>query len=317
LGLRSTGADVVLIAGNHDNQASMQHLRPLLAEAGVTALGQVSPPSMGGVVKLETRGGEAVVIALVPFLSARHVVKAEALMELEAAELNATYDQRLRAIVAAMCTDFGDRSVNIVMTHLMIRGGRSGGGERDAHTIFDYSVDVAAFPNSAHYIALGHLHRFQQVGGSLPAYYSGAPFQVDFGEEDDEKGVVIVDVTERTPARVRFVPLTCGRRLRSLTGSLAELTELSGAVGEDLLRVTVCENRRPGLADEVRALLPNAVEVRVAPEVPAGMPVGASDARSGRSPRELFTQFLLERGYDTGSLLPMFDELHDEAVSAK
>lgn len=317
LGLRSTGADVVLIAGNHDNQAAMQHLRPLLAEAGVTALGQVSPPPNGGVLKLETRTGEAAVIAMVPFLSARHVVKAAALMELEAAELHATYDQRLRAIIAAMCADFTDQTVNIVMTHLMILGGKSGGGERDAHTIFDYSVDAAAFPNSAHYVALGHLHRFQQVGGSLPAYYSGAPFQVDFGESDEEKGVVIVDVKAGTPAKVRFVPLTCGRRLRTLVGSFNELTALSTTVGEDLLRVVVREKRRPGLADEVRALLPNAVEVRVDPdlvEMVAGRP---AISMAGRSPRELFAQFLIERGHDADSLLPMFDELHDEAVSAK
>ena len=42
LGLRSTGADVVVIGGNHDNQAGFEALRPLLREVGITALGQVA-----------------------------------------------------------------------------------------------------------------------------------------------------------------------------------------------------------------------------------------------------------------------------------
>ena len=316
LGLRSTGADVVLVGGNHDNQAGIEALRPLLREVGITALGQVARAEAGGVVDLMTRTGERVVIALVPFLSQRYVIRAEALMEAEAAEHNATYDERVRRIVAALCSGFAADAVNVVLAHLMVRGGRLGGGERDAQTIFEYSVDVAAFPGSAHYVALGHLHRFQQVGGSLPAYYSGSPFQVDFGEADDKKGVLIVDAAPGTPAKVRFLPLTAGRRLQTLRGTIAELSALAETVGDDLLRVIVRESRRPGLAEEVREILPNAVEVRIDPELDIGDDASPQASRTGRTAHELFAQFLTERGFDDPRLGSLFAELYDEAVSA-
>ena len=316
LGLRSTGADVVLVGGNHDNQAGIEALRPLLREVGITALGQVARAEAGGVVDLMTRTGERVVIALVPFLSQRYVIRAEALMEAEAAEHNATYDERVRRIVAALCSGFAADAVNVVLAHLMVRGGRLGGGERDAQTIFEYSVDAAAFPGSAHYVALGHLHRFQQVGGSLPAYYSGSPFQVDFGEADDQKGVLIVDAAPGTPAKVRFLPLTAGRRLQTLRGTIAELSALAEAVGDDLLRVIVRESRRPGLAEEVREILPNAVEVRIDPELDIGDDASPQASRTGRTAHELFAQFLTERGFDDPRLGSLFAELYDEAVSA-
>lgn len=314
LGLRATGATVVLVAGNHDNQAGIEALRPLLREIGITALGQVSRPDSGGVLDLRTRSGERAVIALVPFLSQRYVIRADALMQAEAAEHNATYDERVRRIVASLCAGFAPDAVNLVMAHLMVRGGKLGGGERDAQTIFEYSVDAAAFPNSAHYIALGHLHRFQQVGGVLPAYYSGSPFQVDFGETDDEKGVVLVDAAPGTPARVRFHPLNAGRRLRTIRGTLAELSALAETLGDDLLRVVVRESRRPGLAEEVREVLPNAVEVRIDPELEASESAQRV-TRTGRTAHELFAEFLAERGYNDPRLQGLFAELYDEERS--
>jgi DNA repair protein SbcD/Mre11 len=312
LGLRGTGAKVVLVAGNHDNQGGLEALRPLLREVGITALGQVARASAGGVVELTTGSGERAVIVLLPFLSQRFVVRADALMAGEAAEHNASYDDRVRRIIASLCASFAPDAVNLVVAHLMVRGGKLGGGERDAQTIFEYTVDAMAFPGSAHYVALGHLHRFQQVGGTLPAYYSGSPLQVDFGESEDAKGVVIVDAVPGVPAKVRFLPLTAVRRLRTVRGTLGELSAIAGTTGDDLLRVLVVEPRRPGLAEEVRAILPNAVEVRIDPEVESNQPEDATPSRSGRTAHELFAQYLGERRYSDPRLTSLFAQLYDE-----
>lgn len=315
LALRDTGAQVVVVGGNHDNQAGLDALAPLLRAVGIAALGQVARAGDGGFVELATRGGEKACLALVPFLSQRYVVKADALMDADAAQHTATYDDRVRRIVAALTAGFRPDAVNIVVAHLMVRGGMLGGGERDAQTIFEYSVAPAAFPGTAHYVALGHLHRFQQVGGTLPAYYSGSPFQVDFGESEDEKGVVLVEASPGVPAKVRFRPLTAGRRLRTLHGTLAELAALAPSVRDDLLRVFVREPRRPGLADEVRDVLPAAVEVRIDPQLDSSREREGERVaqRAQRSAHELFAAFLEERGYADPRLTALFAELYDEA----
>ena len=68
----------------------------------------------------------------VPFLSQRYVVRAAELMAHDAAQNAATYAERFRAVMAALCDGFDTDTVNLVMTHGFVRGGVMGGGERDA-----------------------------------------------------------------------------------------------------------------------------------------------------------------------------------------
>ena len=84
--------------------------------------------------------------------------------------------------------------------------------------ILDYAVSATAFPASAHYVALGHLHRTQEIAGPCPIWYSGSPLQVDFGETADRKSVLVVEAHPGRPVEVREHPLTAGRRLRTLGG---------------------------------------------------------------------------------------------------
>ena len=76
----------------------------------------------------------------------------------------------------------------------MVPGAALGGGERgaDLHGLLDRRGRV---PAHAHYVALGHLHRTQQIGGAAPIWYSGSPIQVDFGDTDRQAVVLIVEAT--------------------------------------------------------------------------------------------------------------------------
>ncbi len=52
------------------------------------------------------------------------------------------------------------------------------------------------FPSCFDYVALGHLHRPQVVGGSDRVCYSGSPIPLSFGESQDVKSVRIVDFAD-------------------------------------------------------------------------------------------------------------------------
>lgn len=312
LGLAGTGARVVVIAGNHDNPRRLAAVTPLLALGQVTLLAEPARADEGGVVRFETAAGEAVNLALLPFVSQRGVVKADDLMGGQAADHSATYAERLRRLVAHLTDGLDDGgAVNLLAAHAMVTGGTMGGGERSAHTIFQYELPAGAFPGSLHYVALGHLHRTQQVpGAACPAWYAGSPLGLDFGEEDDRKAVLVVEASAGSPASVRPVPLESGRALRTLRGSLLELRALAGEVGDAWLRVVVDEPARAGLADDVREALPNAVQVTARPpEVAEG---GDRPVRLGRAPDELFAEYLAEQGVEDERLLALFRELHDE-----
>lgn len=314
LSLRATGATVLAIAGNHDNAASFDAFRPLAAAAGITLLGYPTRAQAGGVVEVRARGGEVAQVALLPFLSQRYAVKAEQVMGLDAAQMTGVYADRFARIVAALCEAMRDDAVRVLCTHATLRGGRRGGGERDAQTILEYEVDPSVFPAALHYVAAGHLHRTQSIDAPAPCWYPGSPVQVDFGEEGHDSAVLLVESRLGVRTTVRALPLSSPARLQTLRGSMAQLEALAGTTGDTWLRIVVEELGRPGISDEVRALFPRAVDVRV-----QSAPVSDSRERRERadqSPRELFTQFLDETGHARDQrLLELFDELVDEVVA--
>ncbi len=314
LALRATGARVIAIGGNHDNQYALDAWSPVFAAAGITLLGHATRPELGGVVELTTEAGERAHIVLLPFVSQRYAIHTEQMLELDAAQAAGLYAERMRLLIAALSAGFRADTVNLVAAHCFVRGGTLGGGERDAQTIFDYSVEGLHFPKRANYIALGHLHRTQRMAAPAPAWYAGSPIQVDFGEEQDVKHVLLVDAEAGVPARVTTRELTSPWTLRTVRGSLAELNELAQSVGDAWLRVVVREPTRAGLADDVRALFPRAVDVRVEVDVPAG-PTCEGMGRRGRSPHELFAEYLASEGIDDPRVVRLFDRLYDDAIA--
>jgi exonuclease SbcD len=203
LDLRATGASVVVIAGNHDPADAFDALRPVFAGSDITVVGRPRRPDDGGGVELTTRTGERAVVGLLPCVSQRGVVKAAELFALDLSDLAAVYATRLTRLIEALAERFRSDAVNLLVAHGTVRGGKHGGGERDAQTVFDYTFPGNAFPASTSYVALGHLHRRQELPAPCPAGYSGSPFGVDFGEENDTKGVLLVEALVGRPAQVR------------------------------------------------------------------------------------------------------------------
>ncbi|MEW6475836.1 MAG: exonuclease SbcCD subunit D [Actinomycetota bacterium] len=314
LGLAGTGASVVAVAGNHDHPARFDAARGVAGHAGITLVGRPRRPDDGGLLELRARSGQRIQVAALPFCSQRHVIKAAHLMGFEAADNALVYAQWMAQVVGALCAGFEAGAVNVLAAHLAARGGVKGGGERDAQLTEAYWVDPADFPSAAHYVALGHLHRTQPLASGVPAWYCGSPLQLDFGETENQPSVLVVEAAPETPATVERVPLSGGRRLRTLTGTLAELSARAGTTGDDFLRVFVAEPARPGLADEVRELFPDAVDVRVVHDDDAEAAAVAS-RRAGRTPQELFAEYLASQNVADARLEALFARLLDEETA--
>lgn len=313
LGMREDGRHVIVEAGNHDNPRQLDVFRPILGELGITVVGQPRRPSDGGRLELTTRSGERARVAVLPFISQRNAISASQTMTQTEADNNRVYADNLKAMIDALTEGFDAAgAVNLLMTHATLVGGARGGGERESQTVFEYALPATLFPSHLHYAALGHLHRRQTIPGPAPLHYSGSPLQIDFGEGDNLSLVVIVDVTADTPARTRDVAINGGRRLRTVSGTLADLATLDVSP-EDWLRVVVSEKPRAGLADDVRDLLPGTLEVRIDPEFDRPTATTTMTRTAGRSPVELFGDYLTSQNRgDTEVLTKRFAELLDE-----
>jgi exonuclease SbcD len=297
---------VVVVAGNHDNPQRLDAVAPLLAMGRVTALGSPRGPDRGGLVNV---GGAAV--ALLPFLSQRSIVKAEDIMGSDPDQNAGLYEERLRRVVARLTDGMTVETVNILVGHLTVVGAQTGGGERDAH-IFGYAIPAGVFPGHLSYVALGHLHRQQRLPHPGAVWYSGSPLQLDFGEVDDRKGVLLVEAEPGRPSQVTEVPLITGKRLVTIRGSLEQVLESASGLEGAYVKVILTESARVGLADEVRAAIPDAVDIVL--ESPATRDAKAAEPRQRLEPLVAFRRYLESEGVVDPEIETLFAGLLAEAV---
>jgi exonuclease SbcD len=308
--LRQTGAQVVAIGGNHDNGPALDALRPWAEAAGIVLRGAVRDNPDELLITGTTAGGERWRLVALPFLSQRYAIRAAEMYELTAAEASQTYADHIARLIGRLSESFAEPgAVNLLTAHLTVVGASTGGGEREAHTVMGYAVPATVFPAHAHYVALGHLHRSQRVIGPSPVRYCGSPLAVDFGEEENIPAVSVIDVGTDKAAQVRDVPVRSAKELRTVRGTLEQLATVQ--LPEAWLRVFVREAPRAGLREDVQELLPNALEVRIDPDLVPEKKAQMAQ-RAGRSPRQLFGDYLDSRGITEDGVRELFDELYDE-----
>jgi exonuclease SbcD len=271
--LADAAGTVVAIPGNHDSPGLFSVLANLLEPRGVLLAPKIARPQDGGVVKVASRdGSESACVAVFPFLH-EAVVIGDVLKDSEDwfARLNPgtvlgadKYADRVRLLSTALCSGFDAGGIGILMAHYFVDGAEIGGGERKIHLGEQYAATAQSIPPGANYVALGHIHRPQEVAGAaVPTRYCGSPLQLDFSERTHTKEAVIVDVKAGIPARVTTIPLSSGRRLIRVTDELEALEARAAGFGDAYLDVRV-KTSGPvfGLADQVRKFLPNAVLVQ-------------------------------------------------------
>ena len=278
----------------------------------------VRRPDAGGVLTL-TKGDEVARIAAIPWIGEGRVIDAVEVLGVEHERLQ-SYAQRAGEIYRAMCAGFTPETINLVAGHLFVDGALLAavdGSERLLHVGQAYGVMAAALPSTPQYIALGHIHQPQELRDApAPAAYAGSLLQLDFGERGQQKVVRIVDARPGRPVEQRAVPLTQGRPLVELAGTLDELALRAGEVDGAYVRVALrVERPQPGLAQRVRELIPLAVDVRLEYD---RRPDDAPPPRAERlSPPELFALYYrTQHGTDPSpELLALFGELLDEAAA--
>lgn len=262
----------VIAGGNHDHPKRLNAFGQILDLVGIYVRGEPATADEGGVLEMRSRdGSETAVIAVLPWVSERKVRDFESLME--GGKHFADYAEGVARMMAHLARSFRPGCVNVLVSHVMLDGaivGGEGAGERPLHVGQTYAVRPQRLPSGAHYVALGHVHRPQEVKElSGRGYYAGSLLQLDFGEAGQQKSVYLVDCAPNRPARVEAVPLSAGRQLRDIGSpqkglTLEELKHLAAEAGNAYLRVFVRVDRPfPGLADQVRELLPGAVDIVV------------------------------------------------------
>ncbi|WP_421550842.1 exonuclease subunit SbcD [Kluyvera intermedia] len=205
--LQQTGCHLVVLAGNHDSVATLNESRDILSFLNTTVIASAGHAPF--ILNLRD-GTPGAVFCPVPFLRPRDIITSQAGLsgqEKQRQVLESITDYYQQQYQQA-CELRDDRTLPIIASgHLTIVGASKSDAVRDI-----YIGTLDAFPAQnfppADYIALGHIHRAQKIGGSEHIRYSGSPISLSFDEtgKSKSKSVNLVNFSDGKLAEV--TPLT-------------------------------------------------------------------------------------------------------------
>lgn len=222
--VQATGARLILLGGNHDSAAVLGESRALLACLNTQV---VSALADAEVIPLTNRQGTvSALLCALPFLRARDVLTSQAGQGLVEKQ------QDLQQAIAATYERLYQQALSLRETHgpvpLIATGHLTTVGAQMSESVRDiYIGTLEAFPAAAFpafdYIALGHIHKPQRVGGLEHIRYCGSPLPLSFDEAGQPKQVLMASFDNGGLQSVDAIAVPCFQPLRSVRGSLATL----------------------------------------------------------------------------------------------
>lgn len=345
---RQPTLDIVVIGGNHDSAARLEAAVPVLESLGIHVVGAVSCTPAGEldlgrlVTPLhDAQGAVAAWCGAVPFLRPADLPAGVEPGPLDGGDplvagVRAVYAQ----VVAELRARASPGQALVAMGHAyMVGGALSELSERRVLGGNQHALPVDVFADDLAYVALGHLHRAQRVGGRDAVRYSGSPIPLAIDEDTYAHQVVVATLPDEGAAQVEVVraprhidilrvPGREGGRWEAVAAALEALPDTTDATDPDRLpylevRVQI-DGPRPSLRRDVEACIQGKA-VRLVKLVAVRQGDGAALAGSSehRELAEVSTHEVLERKWarDYGAsppeaVLACFHELVDHLGQA-
>ncbi len=181
----------------------------------------------------------------------------------------------------------------VVVAHAFVSGGTVSGSERDL-SVGGVSQVAASTFDDFNYVALGHLHRAQQIGETDRVRYSGSPLKYSLSESDHVKSVTIVDIDGAGQVTVRTIPIVAPRDVRVISGLIGDLLDMGEGDrhAHDLVGVRLTDGIPPlDPAARLRRWYPNLISVEMARREGDAPDPGDETPDPNRTPLDLFSDF--------------------------
>ena len=247
--LADNGVPVILLIGNHD-MATADRAASSLDIFGVLDVPGVIVADREEVFQITCRRGQPLQVAAVPYPQRNRLLAHKEFQNMTLDEL----DQAIGRLISDNITDLTNEVKQspdvpaVLAAHLSVSEATQGSEQsvmigRDVVVLKSLLADPAW-----DYVALGHIHKHQELNGGShpPIVYPGSLERIDFGEEAERKGFVMVKLS-RGQAKWEFVPVAARRFVTirlDVTGSEDPMTDIldeltAHSVQEAVVRVII------------------------------------------------------------------------------
>ncbi|WP_299702119.1 exonuclease SbcCD subunit D C-terminal domain-containing protein [uncultured Pontibacter sp.] len=219
---------IIITGGNHDSVSTLNAPKELLDCFNIKVIGGATTDLLDELIELRDENGNLeLVVCAVPFLRDRDVRLSVAGESYEERE------QRIKQGIAAHYAAFvphvqsyKTQAIPVVaMGHLFAAGGSASDSEKEIHVGNLGQIGADQFPKEFDYVALGHLHRPQQVNKSHHIRYSGSPIPLSFSEVADKKVVFVLDFEAGKLSDLKEIAIPTCRKLVRFKGELEEVKQ--------------------------------------------------------------------------------------------
>lgn len=300
---------IVVTGGNHDSPSLLDAPATLLKRINVHVVGEATQNLTDEIVELYNHDGEReMLVGAVPYLRDHDLRSAAGGEDFSAKERNLLNGliSHYTGIGQELEKRRGCASIPVVITGHLFAAGCSGSGDEGVRELYVGGLTAfpdRAFPACADYVALGHLHAAQKVGGKDNIRYCGSPIPVGFNECKRQK---YVNIVEFEPGGIKVCPceVPVFRELCTVSGNIAEieagLAELRLKNSRAWVSVEYTgEELIAGLRDKVGAMCENApfelLRIRNSIRSAAGVDCQDYDDPAELDPNEVFDRFLESR----------------------
>jgi exonuclease SbcD len=228
---------IIITAGNHDSATRLEAPKPLLESTNIHIIGVIDRSQEGTIdyeklmVALKDKSGEIVAWCLaVPFLRMGDYPAIDGSENPYAEGVGLVYADGYNAVLAKKKS----HHAVIALGHLHSQQATVGEMDKQERQIMGGIECVAAnaFHEDIHYVALGHIHRAQTVGGKQHIRYSGSPLPMSFSEIHYRHQVVVFELNCGQISDPKGIEVPVTVPLLRVPGTNSTLPEVLIALGQ-------------------------------------------------------------------------------------
>jgi len=224
ISLKKTSCQQIIITGgNHDAPGTINAPRELLNALSIKVVGKATDLIKDEVFEININN-EKIIVAAVPYLrdqDIRRAIVAESFEQISDRYKTALINHYTQ--VSDYCKTISNENTTIIaMGHLFAIGSMTSESEQTIYVGNLGDIGANDFPDTFDYVALGHLHRAQKIGGNDHIRYSGSPYLLSFSELNNDKKIIGIKIENGKIDFVKEIAVPKFREIRNIQGTFDE-----------------------------------------------------------------------------------------------